>query len=345
MNKSLVMALYFLVGSLVGAYMLTYCTQRSRIIKAGVIVGLSNAFLILCFKLMEGTLFATEAIGDLLYGTLGGILSGVIVAGLTPLVEAVFNYTTDIKLLELANLDHPALRELILRAPGSYHHSIVVSSLSEAAAKSIHCNPLLARVSAYFHDIGRIRVPQYFVENQGGESLHERLSPRLSSLIIGSHVKEGAEIARKYRLPHPIVDVILQHHGTSLIKYFYEKAKEKERPDIDPVKEGDFRYPGPRPQTREAGIVMLADAVEAACRSLTDPTPAQITGTVSKIIEGIFSDGQLDECMLTLRDLHEISSTFHRVLSGIFHRRVDYPEALPGDTPLRVAPPPLTIIR
>lgn len=335
-RESLSMALYVLMGSLVGSYMLTHCTRRTKVIKAGVVVGLANAVLILCFRLMKGTLLEPGSVTEFLSGAFGGILSGVLVAGLTPLVEAVFNYTTDITLLELANLDHPALRELILQAPGSYHHSIIVSTLSEAAAKAIHCNPLLARVGAYFHDIGKIKMPQYFVENQEGGNRHEQLSPRLSSLVIESHVKEGVDLARKYRLPQPVIDVIVQHHGTSLIRYFYDKAKGKEQPAMDPVKEEEFRYPGPRPQTREAGIVMLADAAEAACRSMTDPTPAQIEGTVNGIIEGVFLAGQLDECTLTLRDLHEISSTFHRVLSGIFHKRVDYPGTVPGSPRLSI---------
>jgi hypothetical protein len=270
----------------------------------------------------------------LLLDIIGGLLSGVVTTGLCPLAEMVFGYTTDVKMLELASMDQPLLRELMVQVPGTYHHSIVVGNMVEAAAKSIEANSLLARVASYYHDIGKINKPQYFVENQaGGENRHERLAPSMSSLILISHVKDGVELAKQYRLGQGIQDIIQQHHGTSLISYFYQKAvdlQEKQKnskgADVPQVSEEDYRYPGPRPQTKEAGLVLLADAVEAASRTLTDPTAARIQGLVQKIINKIFSDGQLDECELTLKDLHQIAKSFIQIIMGISHQRIEYPE-------------------
>jgi putative nucleotidyltransferase with HDIG domain len=248
------------------------------------------------------------------------------VLGMAPIIESLFGYTTDIKLLELANLDHPLLKDLILQAPGTYHHSIIVGSLVEAGAKSIAANPLLARVSAYYHDIGKLKKPLYFIENAGGmENKHDHLTPTMSSLILTSHVKDGVELAHENRLGERIVHIIQQHHGTSLISYFYQKAKEKENPEMDSIDEKDFRYPGPKPQTKEAGIVMLADAVEAASRTLSEPTPSRIKGLVQRIVNNIFLDGQMEECELTLKDLQKIEESFSRILTAYFHQRIDYP--------------------
>jgi hypothetical protein len=252
-----------------------------------------------------------------------GITSAILVIGLTPVFEYIFDYTTDIKLLELANLENPLLKELFMTAPGSYNHSMMTATLAEAAASSIHANPLLARVASYYHDIGKIKMPDYFIENQQYmANKHDKLSPSMSSLIIISHVKEGKELAKAHKIPKRIIDIIMQHHGTSLVKYFYEKAKEKNGNNIH---EEEYHYPGPKPQTREAGIVMLADAVEAASRTLTDPTPAKIKAMVERIVNARFEEGQLDECTLSLSDLNEIKKAFVRVLSAIFHKRVDYP--------------------
>jgi putative nucleotidyltransferase with HDIG domain len=215
----------------------------------------------------------------------------------------------------------------MVRAPGTYHHSVLVGNMVEAAAETINANPLLARVAAYYHDVGKLSKPLYFIENVGsGENKHDRLSPSMSALILISHVKEGVELAKEHRLGLPIIDIIRQSHGTALISYFYQKAKNTATPDVQSVEECDFRYPGPKPQTREAGLVLLADCVEAASRTLTDPTPARIQGMVQKIINNIFIDGQLDECELTLKNLHEIAKSFNRILVGIHHQRIDYPE-------------------
>jgi putative nucleotidyltransferase with HDIG domain len=238
----------------------------------------------------------------------------------------MFGYTTDIKMLEIANLDRPILRKLMLEAPGTYHHSVVVGSLVEAAASAIGANPLLAKASGYYHDIGKIKKPLYFIENQArGENKHDKLAPSMSSLILIAHVKDGVEIARNGRLGREIIDIIQQHHGTSLITYFYDKAKQQKGEGS--VKMEDFRYPGPKPQTKEAGLVLLADVVEASSRALENPTPARIQGLVQKIINKIFLDGQLDECELTLKDLHEIARSFNKILTGIHHHRIEYPEA------------------
>jgi len=211
----------------------------------------------------------------------------------------------------------------------------MVSNMVEATAESIHTNPLLAKVSAYYHDIGKINKPLYFVENQArGDNRHEKLAPSMSSLILISHVKDGVELAKQNRLGKEIIDIVQQHHGTSLISYFYQKAKEqikqikKKEGKSTPVKEENFRYPGPKPQTKEAGLVLVADEVEAASRTLVDPTPARIQGMVQKIINNVFSDGQLDECELTLKDLNQVAKSFTKTLSGIFHSRIEYPEPI-----------------
>jgi putative nucleotidyltransferase with HDIG domain len=218
------------------------------------------------------------------------------------------------------------LKELLFTAPGSYHHSIIVGNMVEAAAESIGANPLLAKVAAYYHDIGKIKKPLYFIENQAdGENRHEKLAPSMSALILISHVKDGVEIAREAKLGKPIRDIIAQHHGTSLITYFYDKSI-KTKSGKEKVNIEDFRYPGPKPQTREAGLVLLADQVEAACKSLSEPTPSRIQGTVQHIINKNFSDDQLSDCELTLKDLHAIAKTFAKVLHGIYHQRIIYPE-------------------
>ena len=241
--------------------------------------------------------------------------------------EATFGYTTDIKLLELSNLNHPLLRELILRAPGSYQHSMMVGSLREAAAENIGCNSLLARVGAYYHDVGKAKNPGYFAENQKyGENPHDKLKPNMSALIIKAHVKDGIELARAHRLPKEIIDFIEQHHGTSLIRYFYHKAKEMEDPDIPEVDEKDYRYPGPKPQSRETAICLLADGIEAASRAMPDKTPARLKGLVHNMINKAFTDGQLDECDLTLKDLNAIAQAFIRILNAIYHYRPEYPD-------------------
>jgi hypothetical protein len=331
--------LYFFIGSLVALHGVKECRERGIFIRTGLTVGLVNTVMALAIEALHGSFYSLEVPMACAAAFVGGLLVGIITTGILPLVEMSFGYTTDIKLLELANLDQPLLRELMIQAPGTYHHSVIVSNMVEATAKSINANPLLAKVAAYYHDIGKMKKPIYFVENQmDGVNKHEKLAPSMSSLILISHVKEGVELAREHRLGKEITDIIRQHHGTSLISYFFQKAKDQaERKGVKSfqVKEEDFRYPGPKPQTKEAGLVMLADAVEAASRTLVDPTAARIQGMVQKIINKVFSDGQLDDCELTLRDLNQIAKSFYKTLSGIFHHRVDYPEPVDKTTPFR----------
>lgn len=326
-GNSLIISMFALAGSLTGAHWVRHCKERATLYRAGLRVSMVNAVLIFGIHLMSGKPLELQLLYKMGFGLAGGLICAVIATGTIPLVEHLFKYTTDIKLLELANMNNPVLRELMVQAPGTYHHSVIVGNLVEAAAEEIGANPLLARVAAYYHDIGKTRKPLYFIENLGGqENRHDKLSPSMSTLILMAHVKDGVELARDARLGQMIIDIIRQHHGTSLIKFFYDKAKTLEDPDVHEVDEKDFRYPGPKPQTREAALIMLADAVEAAGRTLSDPTPARIQGMVQKIINNIFIDGQLNECELTLKDLHHIAKSFNRILAGIFHHRIEYSE-------------------
>jgi len=326
-GNSLMIVLFILAGSLVGAHGVRHCQQRTTLYRAGLWIGLTNMTLILGTHLLAGRSFELLLLWKLGFGFFGGLFSAVFVNGTIPLVESVFKYTTDIKLLELANMNSPVLRNLMIEAPGTYHHSILVGNLAESAAEAINANPLLARVAAYYHDIGKIKKPLYFIENSGGQrNKHDKLAPSMSALILTSHVKDGLELAREHKLGSELIDIIQQHHGTTLIKFFYDRAKSQSDPGVQQVAERDYRYHGPKPQTREAALIMLADAIEAASRTLTDPTPARIQGMVQKLINNIFIDGQLNECDLTLKDLNLIARSFNRVLSSSFHHRVDYPE-------------------
>ncbi|RLB36458.1 MAG: phosphohydrolase [Deltaproteobacteria bacterium] len=322
--------IYFFVSSLAAGHGVKNCRERGVLIQTGLRVGVINMALALAIEVLQGAPSTMELPAACVAAFTGGILTAVTATGLLPLVEMTFGFTTDIKLLELASLDQPLLRDLMVRAPGTYHHSVIVSNLVEASAKAINANPLLVKVAAYYHDIGKMKKPLYFIENQvGGQNKHEKLAPSMSALILMSHVKDGVELAREHKLGREIIDIIQQHHGTSLIRYFYQKAleqSEKKKGKAGHVKEEGFRYPGPKPQTKEAGLVMLADIVEAASKTLVEPTAARIQGMVQKIINKAFSDGQLDECELTLKDLHEIAKNFNKTLSGIFHHRIDYPE-------------------
>ena len=321
------MFLFFLLSGTLGAYWVRSCKERGTLIKAGLKVGLVNVAIVTALHLFRGAEFELNLLWGWVFSILGGVSSGILATGFAPVVEMSFSYTTNIKLLELANLDCPIMRKLMLEAPGTYHHSVIVGNLVEAAATTIGANPLLAKVSGYYHDIGKIKKPLYFIENQvKNENRHDKLAPSMSSLILIAHVKDGVEIGRNHKLGRAIIDIIQQHHGTSLISYFYEKAKQLKGEDA--VNMEHFRHPGPKPQTKEAGLVLLADAVEAASRSLENPTPSRLKGLVQKIINKIFLDGQLDECELTLKDLHEIAKSFNKILYGIHHHRIDYPEGV-----------------
>lgn len=317
---------FFILNCILGAYWVKNCRERKTIIIAGTKLGLLNTLFATAIEFYLWDFSGINLIWNLTFAFVGGIAAAVITIGIAPLIEIGFHFTTDITLLELANLDRPLLKRLMLEAPGTYHHSVIVGSLVEAAATEIGANPLLAKVSGYYHDIGKVNKPLYFIENQSnGKNKHDKLAPSMSGLILIAHVKDGVEIAKKNKLGQVLIDVIRQHHGTSLITYFYEKAKQLR--GEGQVKIDDFRYPGPKPQTKEAGLVMLADVVEAASRTLENPTPSRIQGLVQNLINKIFSDGQLDDCELTLKDLHKIAKSFNKILNGIHHHRIEYTES------------------
>ncbi|MDD4240070.1 MAG: HDIG domain-containing protein [Smithellaceae bacterium] len=331
-DEKILFPLFSFLGSVAASYHIVKSRQRSTFLKVGIFLGVMNIFAILCLNLLTGQ-FLTDLASRLAMGFLGGIITGILVAGITPIFESLFGYITDIKLLELANLNQPLFQRMIIEAPGTYHHSVVVASLVEAAAEAIGANSLLAKVSAYYHDIGKLAKPHYYIENQPGyDNRHDKLSPKMSALIIISHVKEGCELASQGKIGQPIINIIREHHGTSLISFFYDKAKKDKDESIRSLTESDFRYPGPKPQTKEAGLVMLGDVIEASSRTLINPTPARIRSLVRERIERIYADGQLDDCELTLKNLNTIAETFTRILTGIFHHRVDYPETTPRDT-------------
>ncbi len=274
-------------------------------------------------------LFRASATSLLIRGSLLGVLNGFgsvfLAMGFLAVFERLFRITTDHTLLELSDLNRPILRRLALEASGTYHHSLVVASLSEAAAQAIGANPLLARVASYYHDIGKLKKPEYFIENQIGlKNPHNKLTPRMSSLIVSAHVKDGVELAKEQRLPKEIADAISKHHGTTVMRPFFERAKAL-NPEQNPS-DTDFRYPGPKPESKEIALVMLADSIEATARSLEEPTTSRLKGVIKSVIEARLLDGQLDQCGLSLRDLHKIGEAFLPILIGVFHPRVDYPK-------------------
>ncbi|MCA9218418.1 MAG: HDIG domain-containing protein, partial [Planctomycetales bacterium] len=255
--------------------------------------------------------------------------AGLVMTGFLPFfIEPFFEVQTDQSLLELGDVAHPLLQELVRRAPGTYNHSINVASIAQAAAESIGANGLLVRVGAYFHDIGKMLKPQYFVENQTGDNRHESLVPAMSTLVIIAHVKDGADLARQHNLPASMIDFILQHHGTTLVEYFYHRAKEQQKESdssADEIDEGNYRYPGPKPQTKEAAVLMLADTVESASRALVDPAPARIESLVDEMAMKRLMDGQFDECGLTLRELRTVQDSLIKSLTAMYHGRIKYP--------------------
>lgn len=314
-----------LVGGCAGVITVYKMHQRNDLLIAGLLAGLINTFGILGIGLINNSDFLQVFLESLL-GMLNGALSAVFTLGFLPFCETTFGIVTPAKLLELSNPNQPVLKRLLFEAPGTYHHSILVGNLSEAAADAIGGNSLLARVGSYYHDIGKLKRPYFFKENQiNNDNPHDKIAPSLSTLIITSHIKDGIEIAKKYRLPQIIKDVIQQHHGTTLVKYFYIKAV-NDNDDHDEITETQFRYDGPKPQTKETGIVMLADTVEAAVRSIPSPNKAKIEEMVKKLIKEKLEDGQLDECDITLKDLNKITLAFMNVLNGIYHDRIEYPE-------------------
>ncbi|MBU4304227.1 MAG: HDIG domain-containing protein [Candidatus Omnitrophica bacterium] len=316
-----------LVGGFVGVYAVLNVRHRRNLTKAGLLVSLTNMVSIVSMGVINFVPINHLVIQSG-WGLANGIVSAIVVTGVLPIFEMLFGISTNITLLELSDLNQPVLKEMVLKAPGTYHHSLLVGNLAESAAEAVGANSLLARVGAYFHDIGKLRMAPYFSENQQQtENKHDNLSPTISSLVIINHIKEGADLAKKYRLGKAIQDIIIQHHGDDVVHYFYHRALERHSPEDGKVEAEDFRYPGPKPQSKEAAIVMLADSVEAASRAMQQPTPAKIQDIVNRIINNKFIDGQLNECDLTLKDLHVISEVFAHILNGIFHTRVEYPDA------------------
>ena len=314
-----------LVSGLVGIYAVRNLRSRFQIILAGFEAGIASLAVIVAVGLQNNVQAAAYLYNGAL-GMLNGVMSSFFVMGLLPIMEHIFKVSTNITLLELSDMSHPLLKELALKAPGTYLHSHLVGNLAEAACEAIGANALLARIGSYYHDIGKIIKAEYFSENETTfKSKHEKLRPSMSSLVIGNHVKEGLDLARKYHLNTQIIDIIQQHHGTSLMYFFYKRALEDMNGD-GPLKEQDYRYEGPKPQTKEAAIVLLADSVEASSRTLTEPTPGKIRNMVQRIINNKFIDNQLDECDLTLRDLFKITEAFVRVLIAAFHVRTEYPD-------------------
>ena len=340
MDGGLWLGVFYMVSSVAAAGGVGRRSERGGLIRAGGVAALVNAAMVVTISGvhhlgLQGDAWAGA--GDLrglaihiFFACVGGVVAGIMAVGLVPLFESI-GFLTESRLLELSSLNHPLLREMMVKAPGSYHHSMVVGSLAEAAADAIHANPLLVRVGACFHDLGKMVKPQYFIENQrGAENPHDRLTASMSALVIINHVKEGVELARSYGLPRPVIDMIPQHHGTSRVSYFYNKAVEQLDPGKGAVDESDYRYPGPKPQTREAGLMMLADGVEASTRSLQNITPGAVRAQVARIVNHCVADGQLDECPLTLKDLHVASETFVQAVLSYHHHRVEYPEPLPS---------------
>src|SRR3990170_6097270 len=315
--------LFLLLAGTAGASRSGRIPDRYRMLWAGVLTSvvcaLAAVSLELAFYGESGIVWAGIS------GVVSGLVAGPIALAILPVAEYAFGYTSDIRLMELGSTGHPLLRRLMIEAPGTFHHSIAVGTLAEAGAEALGANPLLCRVAALFHDVGKIAKPEYFSENQlGAGNIHDTLTPGMSLLVILNHVKEGVRLANEHRLGERIAEIISQHHGTSLLYFFLDKAQPMIRDRK--ASEESFRYPGPRPGTREAAIIMLADAAEAASRSLRNPSPEEIEETVTRIVNRAYLDGQLNECDMTLRDLHAVGKAFGRVLSAVSHTRVEYPK-------------------
>jgi len=317
-----------LVGGITGALSITRHSDRSGLMRSGFIVAAAQMFAVSSLHMMVSDFRLDYA---LIQTGITGMMSAVLTIGTLPFFENLFGVTSSIRFLELANPNQPLLKRMLVEAPGTYHHSIIVGNLAEAAANDIGADALLVRVGSLYHDIGKLKRPYFFIENQlTQDNPHDKLSPSLSTLIITSHVKDGVDMAREAKLPKEIIDIIEQHHGTSVVSYFHRRAQENAEKSEEgaEVDERDFRYAGPRPRSKEAALVMLGDSVEAAVRSLSKPTPDRIDNLVRRIVKDRLNDGQFDECGITFRDLDIAAGAFVRVLSGIFHARVEYPEAV-----------------
>ena len=327
------MMITFFLGSLTGGYFVKEARNRGQLINAGVFIGLVQLVCLFLLNPHFSLFLNRDFLNQQLYPLVSnGFISVFVTLATLKVFEYLFGVLTNFSLLELSDFNQPLLKRMILEAPGTYHHSLIVGNLSEAAADAIGANSLLARVGAYYHDIGKMEKPEYFTENQlVGGNKHDVIEPSVSRLVILNHVKEGMELAKKYKLNQLIIDFIPQHHGTSLMHYFYQRSIEEAK-EGETIDESDYRYPGPKPQMRETAITMLADSVEGATRALDDPDPGRIEETVKKIINNKFIDGQLDECNLTLKEIEKISQTFIRILCAMYHTRIKYPEKKNGSS-------------
>jgi cyclic-di-AMP phosphodiesterase PgpH len=317
-------AVYILFSGLAGILFLSKTNHRSNILQAGFFVSFVNVLLIFSLILLaNGQLTNEDYMNYIVFAFTSGVMSAILTIGLLPFFEAGFGILSTIRLIELSNPNHPLLKKILTEAPGTYHHSVMVANLAESACEAIGANGLLARVGCYYHDIGKTKRPHFFIENQMNSSNpHDRLSPETSKEIIIAHAVDGAKVLRKHKMPKEIVDIAEQHHGTTLLKYFYHKAKELGE-DVD---EQAYRYPGPKPQSKEAAVVSIADSVEAAVRSLNHPTPEQIKQIVQNIVQDRLQDGQFNECDITLKELEVVKKTLCETLNGIFHSRIEYPD-------------------
>ncbi len=317
-----------MIAGIVSCYTIQGVQRRSTFFKSIVYLVLTYVSLVLILESFKVSP-AEEMLKLTGYAFANAFISPILAMGILPVFESIFGFTTNVTLLELSDLNRPLLKRLSLEAPGTYHHSILVGNLAEAAALAIGANPLMARVGAYYHDIGKMEIPEYFVENQLGiKSKHDSLTPSMSAIILSSHLKKGRAIGEDADIPDEVLNFIEEHHGTMLMSYFYNKAKEMgvDEPSVD-----EYRYQGPKPQIRETAIVMLADSVEAASRTLADPKPARLRNLVQNIINDRFQSGELEECPLTLKDLAEIRESFTQILIGVFHHRIEYPDKEEGE--------------
>lgn len=314
-----------MVGGIAGIYSSRQVRNRKDLNRSGLYVLVANIVSITAVSLLTGESFTRLGI-NIGWGAGNALISVIIASGLLPIFESLFGITTSIRLLELGDFNQPLLKKLMLDAPGTYHHSLMVGNLVDNACEKIGANPLLSRVGAYYHDIGKMNNPHYFIENQmHARDNHKNLKPNISALILKRHVKDGLTMAEENKLDKVIKDFIVQHHGTTLIEFFYKKGL-KETKNKSAVDKKEYRYPGPRPRTKEAGVLMLADSVEAACRVLDEPTYSRISGLVTKIINNKFIDEQLSHCNITLSNLEDIQKSFTKSLSSIYHSRIEYPE-------------------
>ncbi|RYM05313.1 HD family phosphohydrolase [Sporolactobacillus sp. THM7-7] len=319
--------IYMLFSALAGALVLRGKQSRPKIIQTGSVIGLVNVLSVLCLTMFQNSPFTLVGTSMVLgFAFLSGFLSAILAIGVMPLFEAGFGILSPIRLIELSNPNQPLLRKILLEAPGTYHHSVMVANLAERACEAIGANGLLARVAAYYHDVGKTKRPRFFVENQvDGVNPHDKISPQLSRTVIICHPYDGAEMLREYHMPQEIVDIAEQHHGTTLLRYFYVKAQEQSGQSVS---ESEFRYPGPKVQTKEAAVVELADSIEAAVRSMKKPTPIKVENLVKSIFNDRLSDGQFDECDITLSELKKVEKSIDETLRGVFHSRIEYPKEL-----------------